>query len=741
MDTEGGASPFLYSVCLNPLDCNLDAVLSIDRLSTHTLSERGCGYCWSGVRGNLGLFARGKYFFRVTVGPIRPVNVYNTTALTTASAIRVGVSRFQTAVEHLGEVPFSWAFCSNGSRVSLPAASTDAASADGSKDRGVGGIQYPAFEAGYGPKLSVGDTVTIALDLTSPKPMQDGRAEVPTAGRGPSGMAVSGNAAGPSNPSLAAPIAGTGAAGGSGYSSDSGSGEGDGTVWMAVNGAPLVRLFSVPLPNHPTESYFPHILLRNISATADFVGPQAPEAQQQLRPQCHQPLPPDLLKQGFRPWQEALFLTADCVRTMSSGPLPSTSECEVIVLTGLPGSGKTTWARRHCEQHPARRYCVLGMQLVLEQMRLACPRTRRLDYVGEPEELYALLADTLTHIVKQAPTVPRNYILDRTHVTHNSRRAAVAPFRAAGFRCVSMVVVVSEADLHKYQKLAFENEGKMVPDEAVARLRAEFTLPHPHEGFHDVKYAMLGVIETFTTVNRQRKEAQAWMAWKFKTGSGAASGSGPPQQQQEQEQQEQQTQEAQQTQTQTQTQEVQEAQQTQQTQTQTQRQPQTQQQMQTATKAQAQPRKGRCPRKLSSRPKPSLPHQPPMPPLRQPKPPPPIPPPVLPVYSIHQSQQQVTLEQLLPPQRQQQNSFQQQHQLQSQVGGSMLASGLGGPSSTVVFTQPSSVSGPVMCNPHGSMQPSMLGFISGHMPAMDMPHVPTSMHWIGLQSGDMGLAP
>ncbi|GIL48650.1 hypothetical protein Vafri_5123 [Volvox africanus] len=534
-------------------------------------------------------------------------------------------------------------------------------------------------------------------------------------------MAVSGTVAGPSNPAVEAPTAVTGASGGSG------SGEGEGTVWMAVNGSPLVRLFSVPLPNHPTESYFPHILLRNISATADFVGPQAPESQQQPRPQCHQPLPSDLLEQGFRPWQEASLLTADCVRTMSPGPLPSTSKCEVIVLTGLPGSGKTTWARRHCEQHPARRYCVLGTQLVLEQMRLVCPRTRRLEYMGEPEELYALLADTLTHIVKQAPKVPRNYILDRTHVTQDSRCAAVTPFRAAGFRCVSMVVVVSEADLHKYQKQAFENEGKMVPDEAMARLRAEFTLPHPHEGFHDVQYPMLGLIRTFTTVSRQRKEAQAWMAWKFKMGSGAAGGSGPPQQQQEQEQQqEQQTQQTQQTQTQ---------------QTQTQRQPQTQQQMHTATKAQAQPRKGRSPRKSPSQPKPSLQLQPPMP-LRQPNPPPPIPSAVSPVYSF-QSQQQAPLEQPLP-QRQQQNSFQQQPQqpqLQSQVGGSMLASGPGGPSSTVVFAQPLSVSGPAMCNPHGSMQTAMLGFISGHMPAMDMPHVPTGMHWIGVQSGDMGPAP
>ncbi|GLC46066.1 hypothetical protein PLESTM_001821600 [Pleodorina starrii] len=494
------SAPFVYGVCLNPLDCNVDLILSDDRLSAQTLSVGGCGYCWSGVRANLGVFARGRYFFRVTLGSPRPVNVHNTKALSTAYGIRVGVSRFQTAVEQLGEVPSSWAYCSTGSRASFPVEAADGATG--------GGGGYPVFEQRFGPRLNVGDTLTIAIDLASSQPAEDGAA-----------AAASEKAGAADGPTAAASPAAT-TAGGSGGGGGGGGDGAVGTLWMAVNGGELVPLFPLPLPTRPTESYFPHILLRNLSATADFLGEQAPEQpphQQQPEqpvPQRHQPLPRGLLERGFRPWQEAPITTTECVSTLPMGPLPTPAQCEVVVLTGLPGSGKSTWAARHCASHPARRFCVLGPQLVLEQMRLICPRTRRFHYEGKPEEVFALVSDTLGRLVERAPATPRNYILDRTHVSRGARLAAVEPFRSAGFRCVGVAVVPTEAALFAQQKEAFEREGKVVPDDVMARLRADFTLPNAEEGFDDVQYPVLGLIQALAAVNRQRREAKAWLEWR-----------------------------------------------------------------------------------------------------------------------------------------------------------------------------------------------------------------------------------
>lgn len=47
-------------------------------------------------------------------------------------------------------------------------------------------------------------------------------------------------------------------------------------------------------------------------------------------------------------------------------------------------------------------------------LQLQCPRTHRFHYPGEPEEVFALVADTLKRQLARAPAVPRNYILDQT---------------------------------------------------------------------------------------------------------------------------------------------------------------------------------------------------------------------------------------------------------------------------------------------------------------------------------------
>lgn len=44
---------------------------------------------------------------------------------------------------------------------------------------------------------------------------------------------------------------------------------------------------------------------------------------------------------------------------------------QVILMVGLPGSGKTYWAKKHCAEHPERRYNILSTGALFERMKVS----------------------------------------------------------------------------------------------------------------------------------------------------------------------------------------------------------------------------------------------------------------------------------------------------------------------------------------------------------------------------------
>ena len=48
------------------------------------------------------------------------------------------------------------------------------------------------------------------------------------------------------------------------------------------------------------------------------------------------------------------------------------------MMIGLPGAGKTTYAYRQAEEHPDKRYYVLGQDMIMDHLRNAAIRRAKL---------------------------------------------------------------------------------------------------------------------------------------------------------------------------------------------------------------------------------------------------------------------------------------------------------------------------------------------------------------------------
>ena len=57
-------------------------------------------------------------------------------------------------------------------------------------------------------------------------------------------------------------------------------------------------------------------------------------------------------------------------RERGTARIPERAQCEMIMMIGLPGSGKTTWVTDHVEKNPEKRYNVIGTSALIERMKV-----------------------------------------------------------------------------------------------------------------------------------------------------------------------------------------------------------------------------------------------------------------------------------------------------------------------------------------------------------------------------------
>ncbi|XP_054776386.1 uncharacterized protein LOC129284896 isoform X2 [Prosopis cineraria] len=227
-----------------------------------------------------------------------------------------------------------------------------------------------------------------------------------------------------------------------------------GTAFRFDAGPLGLEVVDSPQKALPGESaLFPHVLLKNVVVQMQF------SVEDGL-----------VLEEGFKPWAYAIE-----ERDMVIGPsFSDVRDCEVIMMVGLPASGKTTWAERWIREHPEKRYVLLGTNLVLDQMKV--PGLLRKNNYGERfDRLMDRATGIFNTLMSRAAKIPRNYIIDQTNVFKSARKRKLKPF--ADFSKIAVVIFPEPEELRLRANKRFNEMGKEVPPDAVNNMIGNFILP------------------------------------------------------------------------------------------------------------------------------------------------------------------------------------------------------------------------------------------------------------------------
>lgn len=257
-------------------------------------------------------------------------------------------------------------------------------------------------------------------------------------------------------------------------------------ISFAKNGDDLGVCFPVKKSDLEEVALFPHVLTKNVAFECNFGALEEPWF----------PLKEEFTFIGKVPLEE---------RVRGTEPPAKKEDCEVIMMIGLPASGKTTWAEKLKASQPEKMYNILGTNLIIDKMKvMGLPRKK--NYAGRWDVLIDKSTKCLNKLLEIAAGKKRNYIIDQTNVYASARRRKMQPFE--GFQRKAVVIVPTEEDYKTRLELQGKEEGKDVPEHAILEMKANFSLPEEGVLFDSIEYVEQELEATKELVEKYNKEGK-----------------------------------------------------------------------------------------------------------------------------------------------------------------------------------------------------------------------------------------
>ncbi|KAJ8665326.1 hypothetical protein QAD02_006988 [Eretmocerus hayati] len=238
-----------------------------------------------------------------------------------------------------------------------------------------------------------------------------------------------------------------------------------------VNGENQGTAFTVKKEDLSGKALIPHILARNCAFKVNF-GQEEPWSKE--------------IPEGF-----SVVGKVDINDRQPGHRRPEKrADCEIVLLCGLPFSGKTTWATDHISKNPEKLYYVLGTHHLIERMRVEGMPLKD-QFKGRWETVVEKCSRALTKLLEMAPSRRRNYILDQTaNVYGSNQKRKMRNFY--GFHRKAVVFVPSDEEFKSRIEKHKEGGNEEIRESSILEMKALLNAPNVGESFEEVVWAELG---------------------------------------------------------------------------------------------------------------------------------------------------------------------------------------------------------------------------------------------------------